>query len=160
VTAGATYNYEGEVGLTTDEDVDKLIDAVLATKDFGFSVIKIYANDRLNDAGHVDHELSVSIDNEGGEVGGLRYQGNAAPGGYGAYGVGRVSQRDEVFYYHQGETESLPSDSELPIDAIRQAVKEFLASNGELPTSINWAPMPEGFSLTDGWTGASQDGAP
>lgn len=151
MTAGATYNDRGEVSLSTDEDVDRLIDAVLATKDFGCSVIKIYANGRFNKAGHVDHEFSVSIDNDGGQVGGLRYQGPSTPGGYGVYAVGDVSKRDEVFYYHQGEVESLPQDSELPIHVIRRAVKEFVASNGEVPTSVTWVQLPDGFSLTDGW---------
>jgi hypothetical protein len=39
-----------------------------------------------------------------------------------------------------GNDTDFPVDSEIPIDLIRQATKEFIASGGERPTCVQWQP--------------------
>jgi Immunity protein Imm1 len=75
----------------------------------------------------------VAIDAED-HVGGLRYVGPR----FGGFSKGQVSQYDEVVYYYLEHDHEFPRDSVIPVDDIRQAVKEFLASGGECPTCIQW----------------------
>jgi hypothetical protein len=147
MTARASFRHEhgdNPVRLTSDADVDQLVDNLL-TEDFGNSVAAIYANGRLNAAGVPDHELLVGIDSEGG-VGSLRYMGESATFSGTFYGSGQPSKRDEVFYYYMGHDRVFPADAELSIDAIRKALKEFVTSNGDRPTSIEWSDWPEGMA--------------
>lgn len=147
MTARACFRHEhgdSPIHLSSEADVDRLVDSLLV-EDFGNSVAAIYADGRLNPAGFPDHELLIGIDSEGG-VGSLRYTGQSAPFSGTFYGLGRASKRDEVFYYYMGHDRGFPPDSELPVDAIRGALKEFLASNGERPTSIEWSNWPDGMA--------------
>jgi hypothetical protein len=52
-----------------------------------------------------------------------------------------------------GEEHTFPIDSEVPIDLIRQAVKEFLASGGR-PSCVRWQRHPcEGFVVPQASSG-------
>ncbi len=55
------------------------------------------------------------------------------------YAIGERSRFDEVTYYYMGSDREFPRESELPLDALRDAVKEFPATNGEQPASVTWA---------------------
>jgi hypothetical protein len=43
-----------------------------------------------------------------------------------------------VIYYYLDHDHEYPRDSDISIDAIRRAVKEFLASGGKRPTCVQW----------------------
>lgn len=143
MTVRAQYLPGSSVVLATEQDVDDLVDAVLS-QDFEHSVIHVYAEGHLNAAGFVDHQLSVGILNEGDdEVGSMRYYGPKYEGMY--YGAGQVSKRPQgVFYCYQGHGEAWPDDSELTIDQIRKALKEFITIDRDRPSSIEWRAWPEG----------------
>lgn len=118
-----------------DADVDALVDALLE-QPFNNSLANLYIVERpLNDAGFPGHEFGVAIDAER-MVGGLWYMGNSGSW----YTLGSVSTREEVFYYYMGHATDFPADSEITIEQIRQATKEFLASGGERPTCVRWQP--------------------
>lgn len=125
------------VRIASDAGVDQLVDDLLA-EEFENSLATLYIEGRLNAAGVPDHELAVGINNEEGTVGGLRYMG----GGGTFYGLGQTSKREEVFYLYMGHDRGFPLDSELPIDTLRKALKEFVAS-GERPSSVEWRDWPE-----------------
>jgi hypothetical protein len=133
--------YEGNhrdqpVILRGDADVDALVDALMAGP-FTNSMANLYIVERpRHPNGLPDHELGVAVDAEG-NVGGLWYL-NSAEGAW--YSLGRRSDRDEVFYCFVGNDRTFPPDSEIPIDLIRQAVKEFLATGGQRPTVVRWQP--------------------
>ncbi|MFF0264695.1 Imm1 family immunity protein [Kribbella sp. NPDC004536] len=140
----AYYKHEhtdGGVLVTSTADVDALVEAMLA-EPFENSVATLYIQQRpRNDRGYPDHELRVGLYPEG-KVGSLRYVGKV-DGETGAwYAVGRQSQRDEVFYYYTGHDEGYPQDSELPIQDIRGAIKDFLENGGGRPAALNWAEWP------------------
>ena len=116
----------------TDEEMDALVDQLLA-EPFANSIAALYSLDRpLNPAGVPDHELSLAVNAKAG-VGGLRYQGDGVWFSHGA-----PSSRDEVFYLYMGNDTDFPHDSEIPIGLLRQAAKEFLNRGGERPTCVTW----------------------
>ena len=126
------------IRISTEADVDRLIDDLLA-EDYENSAATLYVDGRLNAAGVPDHELLVGVNNADGDVGSLRYMGS--PGTF--YGTGQTSKRDQLIYYYTGHDREFPLDSELRIEAIRKAIKEFLASGGERPASIEWQAWPD-----------------
>jgi hypothetical protein len=129
---------DGDAGvlITMPEQVDQLIDAML-TEPFENSVATLYVPERpRNSRGYPDHELRVGLYPEA-KVGSLRFAGPADGTTAAWYSVGQHSSREEVFYYYMGHDEEYPQDSELPIEDIRAAVKEFLATS-ERPASVEW----------------------
>jgi Immunity protein Imm1 len=141
---------DNPVVLRTVEDADALVDALL-NEEFDNSVAALYSNARPEmDSGYPDHELRVAIFAEA-NVGGIRYAGDdgASPGTW--YVPGRKSQRDEVFYLYMTHDESWPRNSEVSIDDVRAAVKEFVANGGDRPASFEWVAWPtapNGFKKT------------
>lgn len=116
----------------TDEQMDDLIDQLLA-EPFANSIAALYSLDRpLNPAGVPDHELCLAINAKAG-VGALRYQGERV-----WFSQGTPSGRDEVFYLYMGNDTDFPHDSEISIGLLRQAAKEFLNRAGERPTCLAW----------------------
>jgi hypothetical protein len=132
----AYYKHEhggAPLRLQTSEDVDRLVDGLLE-EEYSNSVAALYADGRLNAAGVSDHELLVAINNEDKDVGALRYMG-----GDGTYFTkGQASGEKEVIYYYTGSDREFPADSEIPINEVRKALKEFLESGGERPGSPEW----------------------
>ncbi|WBQ03229.1 Imm1 family immunity protein [Kribbella sp. CA-293567] len=122
----------------TDDDVDQLIDA-LVTESWENSVAAVYVDGRLNSAGVPDHELLVAVDYEDKTRGALRYMGR--DGVYLSKGIS--SEADTVLYYYMGSDREFPRGSLLALDDIRTAVKEFLASGADRPTSIKWQDLNE-----------------
>lgn len=145
-TVRAFYkNGEGPVLIDTADDVDALIDAFLA-EPFENSVIALYSTARpLMESGVPDHELRIAIYAEG-KVGGIRYAGDDGTDEGSWYVPGQTSQRDEVFYYYQGHDQGWPKDSEVSIEQVRQAVREFVEGAGTRPVGFDWAEWPEGVA--------------
>lgn len=81
-----------------------------------------------------DHELLVAVNNEDGKAGGLRYLGEAGS----FFARGERSQHEEVTYSYMGSDREFPRESELPIEVLRAAAKEFLESGGDRPDSVEW----------------------
>lgn len=132
--------YEGDhrdhpVIVRCDDDVDALIDTLLANP-FHNSMATLHVIERPGRNGRPDHELGVAVDAEGG-VGGLWYL-NSTAGAW--HTLGNRSQRDEVFYCFVGNARDFPIDSEIPLDLLRQATKEFVSSGGQRPTCVRWQP--------------------
>jgi hypothetical protein len=127
--------------LIVDEGaIDALLDALL-TQSVSNSLLNLYIVERpLNDAGFPGHEFGVGVDAER-EVGGLWYMGE----GGSWYTLGSQSTREEVYYCYMNHDTSFPADSEISIDLIRQATKEFLASGGERPTCVQWQPYGQAY---------------
>jgi hypothetical protein len=126
--------------LSSPDDVDALIDAVLNEPPTN-SVIALYVAERPKTEHDMpDHELRLAINQET-KVGGLRYAGPADDAAGVWYARGRDSDRDEVFYYCMGHDEGWPQDSEVSLDELRAAVKSFLAT-GERPAGVEWAEWP------------------
>jgi hypothetical protein len=139
-TAEAYFRHEHDeqpVRISTEADIDRLIDDLLG-EDYENSAATVYVDGRLNAAGVPDHELLIGIDNAGGVLGGLRYMSES--GTY--YGAGELIDHDELVYYYAGQDREFPVDSQLPVEAIRTAVKEFVSTGGGLPTSVDWKPWP------------------
>jgi hypothetical protein len=130
----AAYYKRGEpIAASTDEEVDSLVDDLLAAG-FENSIAKLHVRERaLSAAGFPDHQLRVAVNAED-NVGSLHYMGPSFAG----FSKGNVSKRDEVFYYYVDHDHEFPRDSEISIDLIRRAVKEFVASGGERPTCVEW----------------------
>lgn len=141
-TVRAFYkNGAGPTLLTSAADVDALVDAVSA-EPFENSVIALYSEARtLLESGVRDHELRIGIDADA-KVGSIRYAGDdgAARGVW--YVPGAPSQREEAFYYYQGHDEGWPQDSEVSIDDVRRAIREFVETGGNRPSSFEWATWP------------------
>lgn len=132
-SVSAGYDWGDPTIITTPEEVDAFIDTFL-TADFDTSIAMLEVRERpLNANGFPDHELSVAI-NAQDKVGALHYMGPDHIG----FSKGQVSKYDEVVYYYLGNDHEYPRDSEISIETIRQAVKEFLASGGERPTCVQW----------------------
>ncbi|MBT8226775.1 MAG: hypothetical protein HKP61_17115 [Dactylosporangium sp.] len=124
---------EHPIVVRRDEDMDALIDALLA-QPFSNSMATLYVAERpLNAAGVPDHEFAIGVDAEDG-VGSLWYMG--AGGGW--YSQGARSQRDEVYYCYMGNDRDFPADSVIPLELVRQAAKEFLANAGARPVAVAW----------------------
>lgn len=121
------------VVVRTVEEMDRLVDDLLA-QPFDNSVSTMYSSARPNRPnGLPDHELAVAVSAEDG-VGGLWFNGDGANW----YTRGTPSRYDQVFYYYMGSEREFPHDSEIPLDLVRQAAREFLLNGGQRPTCVAW----------------------
>lgn len=91
------------------------------------------------------HVLRVALHPDA-KVGGIRYVGDDGTDEGSWYVPRQVSQREEVFYYYAGHEQGWPQDSEVSIDQVRQAVREFVTGDGARPQSFEWRDWPEGVS--------------
>jgi hypothetical protein len=128
------------VVVTKADDVDQLIDALVA-ESWENCVAALYVDGRLNQAGVPDHELLVAVDYEDKAAGALRYMGG---GTY--FSKGNVEDDTSVLYYYMGSDREFPRGSVLLIADIRAAVKEFLQTGGDRPTSVEWREWPMNVS--------------
>lgn len=120
--------------LTTAEDVDALIEA-LRTGPPGYDMADLYSMDRpLLSDGQPDHQVRVGINGSLG-VGAISF-GDVETGIL--VSLGPPGSRKGVFYDMMGHRSEFPDYSEVPIDLVRRAVKEFLTSGGQRPTCIQW----------------------
>ncbi|MFC0622790.1 Imm1 family immunity protein [Kribbella deserti] len=132
---------DSPVRVTTDREVDELIDAVLG-ESFEYTIAALYHEGRsLTAHGHPDHELRVGLDADR-QVGSLRYSGSVDGDDGFWYAASGAATNDVVVYEYMGNPMHFPLDSELPIEAVRVAVKELLVT-GDRPTSVTWVRWPE-----------------
>jgi hypothetical protein len=131
---------ENPVVLQTSDDADALIDAMLH-ENFENSVATLYADSRPLKSGLPDHELRIAINAEG-KVGGIRYAGGDTDDV--TYVPGQTSLREEMFYLYMTHDEGWPQDSEVSIEQVRQAVRQFVDGDGSRPQSFEWREWPQG----------------
>ncbi|WP_353963235.1 Imm1 family immunity protein [Streptomyces sp. NBC_01549] len=119
------------------EDVDELIDSLLTAPAY-HNMAELHSLERMPlPSGFPDHELLVGVDNnlQAGVLEFMDAEGNVVT-------LGSPEGRGEVSYFIVGNATEFPDRSEIPIDLVRQAVKEFLASGGKRPTCVRWQ-VPE-----------------
>ncbi|GAB1644278.1 Imm1 family immunity protein [Krasilnikovia sp. MM14-A1259] len=117
-------------------DVDALIDSLLEGPD-DQNLAQLHSLDRtLLPSGDFDHELLVGADRALG-VGALAFmdEGNWTT-------LGPEGGRTEVNYFIMGHLTEFPERSDISIDLLRRAVKEFVLSGGKRPTCVDWQ-VPE-----------------
>ncbi|MFE7564516.1 Imm1 family immunity protein [Kitasatospora sp. NPDC057500] len=123
------------------EDVDVLIDELLAGP-VDENLAQIIHLDRevivLGDPAGPgteipDHQLQVGVDKEL-QVGVLLFidrSGNFVT-------AGAADSRNAPEYYLAGHWTRFRDQVEIPLDLVREAVKEFLSSGGQRPTCVPW----------------------
>lgn len=141
MTVRAFYNasHDEPVLIRTPEQMDTAIDGLMG-QPFSDSIAAMYSIARpTNKAGLPDHEFYIAVNPRDG-VGGVMYSGEHDGDDGTWFSVGNVSQYDEVCYYYMGNDREFPRDSEISIDLVRQAAREFLANGGNRPECIEWQP--------------------
>ncbi|WP_306324578.1 Imm1 family immunity protein [Streptomyces venezuelae] len=123
--------------VSTEDDVDGLVDALLAGPPFHDAAHLVSRARPMAVPGFPDHELYVGV-NRGCQVGALVL--SAPEAGFVA-SVGVLGSRREVVYHVAGQWTEFPADSEIPLGLVRSAVKEFLHSGGGVPTCVVWKPI-------------------
>ncbi|MFD4905216.1 Imm1 family immunity protein [Kitasatospora purpeofusca] len=119
--------------LESIEDVDSLIEALLSgPKNENLAQIIHLSRERVA-FGWPDHELLVGVDKEL-NVGLMSFMDRVEN----YVTVGPESSRNAPEYYLAGHWRSFPDQTEVSIDLVREAVKEFLASGGQRPACVAW----------------------
>jgi hypothetical protein len=72
-----------------------------------------------------------------GDRGVLRYSGRDWPEGIYSRGRGTAEGEPLRYFYMDTETE-FPANAEITLDTIRQAIREFLTSDGARPNCVEW----------------------
>jgi hypothetical protein len=140
-SAEAFFQNDEPTIVTSADEIDELIDALISAGSQQ-SVAALAVRERpLSELGLPDHEFEIAV-NVDGKVGGLRYAGRNGDESGTWYAVGSQRRPDPLMYAHVGNESLFPSDSELPIDVVRDAAREFLASGGERPSSVDWREWP------------------
>ncbi|MEU4095585.1 Imm1 family immunity protein [Streptomyces sp. NPDC026673] len=117
--------------LASANDVDSFIDALLNGR-HDRSCAVVYSLDRPTlPSGYWDHELAVGVDRVA-QVGALTL---ADDGNFVSKGS---IDRGIVEYMLLGHVREFMAGSEIPIELVRRAVKEFLGSGGRIPACIEW----------------------
>lgn len=128
---------EDPLVLSASDDVDRLIDSLLTGEEFhNLAHLNSLDRERLP-SGDPDHELLVGV-NRTLPVGVLEFMdasGNVVT-------LGHEMGRGEVTYHIAGNPTEFPGRAEVPIELIRQAVKEFVTSGGQRPACVRWQ-VPE-----------------
>lgn len=119
------------------DDVDRVIDFLLSTTvEYHSAAMFFSMNRRTLPSGFPDHQFIIGINPEN-QMGAITF-------GYEAVNVatvGQVMSDDEVLYHIAGHEAFFPENSEIPIHLIRDAVKEFVFSGGDLPICVAWQPV-------------------
>jgi hypothetical protein len=125
---------ENPVRVTSPDDVDALIDAMLA-ESFANSLAVLYLCDRPELAGGgPDHEVRIGVNGED-KVGSICL----VLDGRVWFTKGERTRDDDVFYNYMGNSADFPQDSEISLDALRSAVSEVLAGGGVRAESVEWS---------------------
>ncbi|PIM69662.1 hypothetical protein CTU88_27190 [Streptomyces sp. JV178] len=123
---------DNPVLLQSPSDVDALIDTLLASRP-SENLAALHSLERpLMPAGVPDHELLVGAYGDL-QVGVLAFMDD---GNWVSFDPS--DGRGEVSYSIMGNATEFPDHSEVSIDLVRQAVKEFLSSGGQRPTCVQW----------------------
>ena len=123
--------------IETGEDVDALIDVLLANPPHR-NLAEVHSLERGPlPSGWPDHELLVGVDTKRG-MGVLEF--GDASGNH--VSMGSDEGGSPLKYCIDGNPTEFPDWAEIPVELVRQAVKEFLGSRGRRPTCVEWR-IPE-----------------
>ncbi|MFD3355227.1 Imm1 family immunity protein [Streptomyces fradiae] len=125
-------HYEKPQILTTAEDVDEMFEVLLAED---IRSVQFFSLDRTDTSdGWPDHELIAGArkDREAGVLSSMDV--NCEPVGH-VVSVGNPELGRGPVYYSLYD---FPLFSEIPIEKVRQGVKEFVTSSGKRPTCVEW----------------------
>jgi hypothetical protein len=118
------------VTVATVDGVDALIDQVRAESPEGAPILmEVHISGDPYSQG-----LDVGVD---GDRGVLRYSGREWPEGVYSTGTGPADGEPLRYFYMDVDTE-FPANADVPLATVRQAVREFLATNGARPTNVAW----------------------
>lgn len=115
----------------TSAELDELLDLV-AVQD-GSRIVELLVHD---DPARAIFDVGMS-----GQRGTLYFSSATYPEGHFSRGSGGSGAAPLTYYYMGSDTE-FPADAELPIDAVRRAAHEYMATGGERPASVDWQPSP------------------
>ena len=78
-----------------------------------------------------------------GEFGVLRYAGGEHRRGlYSRNPESEASHADVVLYYYMNSDSEFPASAQVPADLVLRACVEFMETDGELPSLVEWQPWP------------------
>ncbi|MFD9567015.1 Imm1 family immunity protein [Streptomyces sp. NPDC059994] len=127
---------EKPLPIDSAEAVDLLIDALIAGHP-SRNTAQVFSLDRKPlQSGDPDHEFLVGVDPDAqvGIVGFADSEGSYVPSG--------VAEKEHVTYMLLTYPREFLESPEIPIDLVRQVVKEFVLSGGLRPTCIEWQEEP------------------
>jgi hypothetical protein len=125
---------DSPIVVSTMEEVDALIDRVRAESP---SAAPILMDVHLS-GNPAPQGLDVGISTDCGVI---RYSGRDWPRGVMSTGEKRTDQTERPYFY-MGHWRKFTASAEIPLDVIREAVKEFLVTDGARPTCVQWQPYP------------------
>lgn len=125
---------EYPVVVSTVEEVDALIDRVRAESPPAAPILM----DVHLSGDPYSQGLDVGISTDCGVI---RYSGREWPEGVVSTGEHAADQTERPYFY-MGHWREFTASAEVPLDVIKQAVKEFLMTDGARPTCIRWQPDP------------------
>jgi hypothetical protein len=125
---------DNPVVLSTVDEVDALIDRVRAESPQAAPILMdVHMSGEPYAQG-----LDVGIADDHGVI---RYSGREWPRGVVSTGDGPADGEAHPYFY-MGHWREFPANAEIPLEVIRQAVKEFMESDGARPTCVRWQPAP------------------
>ena len=130
----AYYLFEHDdnpVVVTTDDEVDALIDRVRSESPPNAPILM----DVHLSGDPYEQGLDVGVSGNRGVV---RYSGRDWPLGVCSSNEEESSDGEDRSYFYMGHWRGFPSNSEIPLDLVRAAVKEFMATNGARPECVRW----------------------
>ncbi len=125
--------------ITSTADMDAMIDDLL-TQPPGHTFATVYIRERpFSPAGFPDHELGIGVDARTG-TGVLIHSGPNGRGARGSYVSHNLAGRraDRHAYHHFHLEQVVPARSDVPLDDLRRAAREFLATGGSRPDTVQW----------------------
>lgn len=144
-TATVFYRHEhGEhpVHVASASAMDELVDT-LAAGDWQHSLAAVYHDQRPKTPrwGKPDHELYLAV-NPDTKTGALRLMGVDEAGNLGTWFTkGDTHKSGEVHYFYMQSDREFPADSEIPLEQVHQAAREFLTNGGHRPICVAWQPV-------------------
>ncbi|SMC69151.1 Imm1 family immunity protein [Lentzea albidocapillata] len=133
----ASYKHGAGVSLLrTNDDIDGFLTELLnAGPDYQSATV--YAMDESADEDPT-HELVVGVD-QASALGAVRFAGDDGEW----FSKGEQVNPDGVRYLYYGTAHEFPADSEVPLDVVRQALRELLSNEGTRPEGLSWQAATE-----------------
>jgi Immunity protein Imm1 len=126
-----TEHADNPIVVTTPDEVRRLVSKIRKTYLAGSAVLLTVG---VRDDPWKS-QLSVGID---GDIGVLHYTGeDTPPNGLCSKSPTPTNAAPVIYYYVTSDTE-FPSHAEIPVDAVETALIEYLNTDGERPTSVDW----------------------
>jgi hypothetical protein len=116
--------------LRTDDEIATFLDELMAAG-WEYTAATVYAVPEDSDM-KPDHEMTVGADAENG-LGAVRWTGDGT-----FYSRGEHTNPNGVEHAYFGTAHNFPADSEVPLTAVRLAMRQLLDSRGERPTAVAW----------------------